>query len=79
MKFLHYKLTKTQNDQTISILNKNKFLAELGWRDFSYNLLYHYPDMIHKPIQKNLINFWLKTKNLKMAKRNLEFQLLMQV
>ncbi len=47
--------------------NKSKFLAEIGWRDFSYNLLYHYPDMTKKPIQKKFNKFpWSKdNKNLK--------------
>ena len=46
--------------------NKKKFLAELGWRDFSYNLLFHYPDMTHKPIQSKFNKFpWIKNaKNL---------------
>jgi deoxyribodipyrimidine photo-lyase len=25
--------------------NATKFIAELGWREFSYNLLYHWPDL----------------------------------
>ncbi len=47
--------------------NKIKYLAEIGWRDFSYNLLYHYPDMTKNPIQDKFNNFpWLKdNKNLK--------------
>jgi len=47
--------------------NKDKFLAEIGWRDFSYNLLYHYPDMTKNPIQIKFNKFpWLKdNKNLK--------------
>ena len=50
-----------QNDKKINILNKNKFLAELGWRDFSYNLLYYYPTMISKPIQNKFNKFpWIK-------------------
>ena len=55
-------LSKKINSQ-----NKIKFLSEIGWRDFSYNLLYHYPDMIKKPIQSKFNKFpWLKdNKNLK--------------
>ena len=51
----------------INSINKEKFLAEIGWRDFSYNLLYHYPDMIKNPIQNKFKKFpWLKdNKNLK--------------
>ena len=51
----------------INSQNKDKFLAEIGWRDFSYNLLYHYPDMTKNPIQNKFNKFpWLKdNKNLK--------------
>lgn len=30
-------------------INKNatKFISELGWREFSYHLLYHWPDLAH--------------------------------
>ncbi len=53
--------------KTINSKNKEKFLAEMGWRDFSYNLLYHYPDMNKNPIQSKFNKFpWLKdNKNLK--------------
>ena len=56
------KLSKKINEQ-----NKDKFLAEIGWRDFSYNLLYYYPDMTNNPIQKKFNKFpWLKdNRNLK--------------
>ncbi len=58
---------KVSVSKKINSQNKDKFLAELGWRDFSYNLLYHYPDMIKNPIQNKFKNFpWLKDdKNLK--------------
>ncbi len=71
--YLHFgEISPMQTYKNISLSNninsqnKNKFLSELGWRDFSYNLLYHYPDMIHKPIQTKFKNFpWLKVnKNL---------------
>ena len=28
--------------------NLEKFLSELGWREFSYHLLYHFPDLAHR-------------------------------
>ncbi|MBN8512125.1 MAG: deoxyribodipyrimidine photo-lyase [Rickettsiales bacterium] len=37
--------------------NIEKYLAELGWREFSYNLLYHYPKMDLEPINKKFIKF----------------------
>lgn len=44
--------------------NKRKYLSEIGWRDFSYNLLYNYPKMTDKPIQTKFNKFpWLQDKN----------------
>ena len=58
---------KVRASKKINSQNKDKFLAELGWRDFSYNLLYHYPDITKNPIQNKFNKFpWLKdNKNLK--------------
>ncbi|HDZ10069.1 cryptochrome/photolyase family protein [Pseudohongiella sp.] len=37
------------------------FLSEIGWREFSYSLLYHNPDLPHNAIQKRFNNFpWQK-------------------
>lgn len=43
------------------------FLSELAWREFSYSLLYHYPDIPFKNIQSKFDNFpWKKNaKHLK--------------
>ena len=35
----------------------NKFLAEIGWREFNHTLINNFPHMIKEIIQKNLINF----------------------
>lgn len=51
--------------------NTQRFLAELGWREFSYNLLYHHPALPSEPFQKkftalpwdenkSLLNSWQK-------------------
>ena len=49
---------------TIDDDNKRKYLSEIGWRDFSYNLLYNYPKMTNKPIQTKFNKFpWLQDKN----------------
>ena len=43
--------------------NKKKFLSEIGWRDFSYNLLFNYPAMTEFPIQSKFQKFpWLRDK-----------------
>ncbi len=37
------------------------FLKELLWREFSYHLLFHFPDMPEKPLQKSFARFpWRK-------------------
>ena len=28
--------------------NKAKFLSEVGWREFSYNILFHFPELHNK-------------------------------
>ncbi|MDW3095367.1 MAG: deoxyribodipyrimidine photo-lyase [Gammaproteobacteria bacterium] len=39
------------------------FLRELGWREFSHNLLYHFPDLPRKNLQKKFDQFpWLENK-----------------
>ena len=57
--------------KNINFQNKEKFLAELGWRDFAYNLLYYYPDMSKLPIQEKFNKFpWIKDNiNLKKWQR----------
>ena len=41
--------------------NVKKFLSEIGWREFSYNLLYNYPKINKSSIQKKFMNFpWIK-------------------
>ena len=41
--------------------SKKKFIAEIGWREFSYNLLYNYPNIRIEPIQEKFKKFpWKK-------------------
>ena len=43
--------------------NKTKYLSEIGWRDFSYNLLFNYPEMTDLPIQSKFEKFpWQRDK-----------------
>ncbi len=40
-----------------------KFLSELAWREFSYNLLYHFPDLPHKNFNPKFDDFpWVKNQ-----------------
>ena len=39
----------------------NHFLRELGWREFSHNLLYHFPELPRNNLQKKFDKFpWLE-------------------
>lgn len=41
--------------------NTKKFLSELGWREFSYHLLYHFPTLAEDSFRKDFENFpWQK-------------------
>ena len=37
--------------------SKKKYLAEIGWREFSYNLLFNYPNLKTEPIQEKFKKF----------------------
>ena len=51
-------------DSKIDEDNKQKYLSEIGWRDFSYNLIFNYPEMTELPIQSKFLKFpWLKDNN----------------
>lgn len=48
--------------------NLDTFLSELGWREFSYSLLYFYPDLPTNNLNKKFDNFpWSKNKKLLQA------------
>ncbi|HJK87703.1 MAG TPA: deoxyribodipyrimidine photo-lyase [Candidatus Megaira endosymbiont of Hartmannula sinica] len=43
--------------------NIDHFYSELGWREFSYNLIHHNPSLYHKNLQKKFDNFpWRNCK-----------------
>ena len=48
--------------------NTDHFCSELGWREFSYSQLYHYPDLPDKNLQSKFDSFpWAKDRNLLQA------------
>ena len=50
---------KTNNEDS---KNVTKFLAEVGWREFSYHLHYHWPDLATKNFDSRFDHFpWAKT------------------
>ncbi len=43
---------------------EEKFLAEVGWREFAHHLLFHFPHTTTKPLRENFERFpWLKNKS----------------
>ena len=43
--------------------NKNVFLSEIGWREFSYHLLYNFPNLQEKNLKNNFDSFpWQKNE-----------------
>jgi deoxyribodipyrimidine photo-lyase len=46
----------------------NKFLSELGWREFSHHLLHHFPSLPEKPFKEQFADFpWLGGKEAERA------------
>ena len=48
---------KQKEDETGIEKDLSHFLSELGWREFSYNLLYHFPTLPRENLQKKFDNF----------------------
>ena len=49
-----------QNDPKDTNRGENKFLTEIGWREFSYHLLYHFPRIPDNPLRPKYSAFpWL--------------------
>ena len=48
---------KQKEDETGIERDLAHFLSELGWREFSYNLLYHFPTLPRENLQKKFDNF----------------------
>jgi len=43
--------------------NISRFAKEILWRDFSYNILFHFPETLEKPLQEKFKKFpWKKSK-----------------
>ena len=54
---------KQKEDETGIEKDLAHFLSELGWREFSYNLLYHFPSLPRENLQKKFDNFpWQKNE-----------------
>ena len=47
----------TSSHPTITEKTRDKYLSEIGWREFAHHLLYYYPDMKDKPLQEKFDDF----------------------
>ena len=46
-----------RNEGRDSARGENKFLTEIGWREFSYHLLYHFPHIPDEPLRTKYTSF----------------------
>ncbi|WP_421791651.1 cryptochrome/photolyase family protein [Hyphobacterium sp.] len=54
--------------ETVGDKNTEKFLSEIGWREFSYNLLYHFPNFPEQNYQDKFDRFpWLNNSDTLLA------------
>lgn len=45
----------------VSEKDRTRFVAELGWREFSHHLLYHFPTLVDQPLDEKFAAFeWLQ-------------------
>jgi deoxyribodipyrimidine photo-lyase len=45
-------------DKSIGKENREKLLSEIGWREFSYHLLYHHPDLAQRNLRAGMEMNW---------------------
>lgn len=50
-------IEEAKKDPDCDLASAERFLTELGWREFSYHLLYYYPDLPSKNFRKIFDNF----------------------
>lgn len=54
---------KLKNKSLIADDNVETFLKEIGWREFAYHLLYHFPHTVDQPLDARFTKFpWKKIK-----------------
>jgi len=49
--------------------SSEKFLREVGWREFAYHLLFHFPATVSKPLDRRFENFPWERRNRKYLER----------
>ena len=60
----HEVQSKKLHEKNLNEKDVNMFLSEIGWREFSYHILYHFPHLHEKNLRENYDNFpWSFSKN----------------
>lgn len=54
-------LARLERAQELENRGPDKFLSELGWREFSYHVLFHNPDFADKPYRKEFAAYPFRT------------------
>lgn len=58
------KIEQKKQDPACALHSVERFLTELGWREFSYHLLYHYPKLPNENFKQEFNGFpWLEDDN----------------
>ena len=50
-------IQQTMQDPKCNMASADNFLSQLGWREFSYHLLFHYPDLPHTNYRRQFDRF----------------------
>ena len=54
---VYHEALKAMENKKTRTKGGDVFLSEIGWREFSYNLIYHIPSFINEPLQEKFRNF----------------------
>ncbi len=58
---IYHEVSETMHRVSGSIGGAETFLKEVGWREFAYHLLYHFPRVVDRPLRQEFENFaWLQ-------------------
>ncbi len=65
---IYHALKQIEIEKPVARKSIERYLTELGWREFSYYLLYHYPELPDKNFKTQFDRFnWVKNKKLLQA------------
>ena len=57
-------VAKTFDDEPLNDKSAETFLSEIGWREFSHHVLYHFPESTEQPVQQKFKDYpWYQGKD----------------